>query len=42
MQKALKEDEEMELWFGAGAERTIRVFEIYLPTWKAGGADRSR
>jgi len=41
MQKALKEDEEMELWFGAGAER-IRVFEIYPAHVEAGGADRSR
>jgi hypothetical protein len=33
MQKALKEDEELAVWFGSGAER-IRVLEIYLPTWK--------
>jgi hypothetical protein len=33
MQKALKEDEELALWFGSGSDR-IRVFEIYLPTWK--------
>jgi hypothetical protein len=33
MQKALKEDEELAVWFGAGAER-IRVLEIYLPNWK--------
>jgi hypothetical protein len=33
MQKALKEDEEIALWFGSGADR-IRVFEVYLPTWK--------
>jgi hypothetical protein len=33
MQKALKEDEELAVWFGTGADR-IRVFEIYLPTWK--------
>ena len=33
MQKALKEDEELAVWFGSGADR-IRVFEIYLPTWK--------
>jgi hypothetical protein len=33
MQKALKDDEELALWFGSGAER-IRVLEIYLPNWK--------
>jgi hypothetical protein len=33
MQKALKEDEELAVWFGTGAER-IRVLEIYLPNWK--------
>jgi hypothetical protein len=33
MQKALKEDEELVLWFGSGADR-IRVFEVFLPTWK--------
>jgi len=33
MQKALKEDEELALWFGNGSDR-IRVFEIYLPNWK--------
>jgi hypothetical protein len=33
MQKALKEDEELALWFGSGAER-IRVFDVYLPNWK--------
>jgi hypothetical protein len=33
MQKALKEDEELALWFGSGPDR-IRVFEIYLPNWK--------
>src|SRR5260370_37795438 len=33
MQKALKEDEELALWFGSGAER-IRILEIYLPNWK--------
>ena len=33
MQKALKEDEELALWFGSGADR-IRVFEVFLPTWK--------
>jgi hypothetical protein len=33
MQKALKEDEELSVWFGSGPDR-IRVLEIYLPTWK--------
>jgi hypothetical protein len=33
MQKALKEDEELTLWFGSGTDR-IRVFEVFLPTWK--------
>src|SRR5689334_4369879 len=33
MQKALKEDEELTLWFGSGADR-IRVLEVFLPTWK--------
>ncbi len=33
MQKALKEDEELAVWCGSGADR-IRVFEIYLPSWK--------
>jgi hypothetical protein len=33
MQKALKEDEELAVWFGNGPDR-IRVFEIYLPNWK--------
>ena len=33
MQKALKEDEELVLWFGSGTDR-IRVFEVFLPTWK--------
>ena len=33
MQKALKEDEELAVWFGGGADR-IRVLEIYLPSWK--------
>jgi hypothetical protein len=32
MQKALKEDEELMVFFQGGAER-IRVMEIYLPTW---------
>ena len=31
MQKALKEDEELVVWFGSGAER-IRVLEIFLPS----------
>jgi hypothetical protein len=31
MQKALKEDEELVVWFGSGAER-IRVMEIFLPS----------
>jgi hypothetical protein len=33
MQKALKEDEELVLWVGSGADR-IRVLEVFLPTWK--------
>jgi hypothetical protein len=33
MQKALKEDEELAVWFGTGPDR-IRVLEIYLPIWK--------
>src|SRR5690348_17005170 len=33
MQKALKEDEELVLWAGSGADR-IRVLEVFLPTWK--------
>ena len=33
MQKALKDDEELAVWCGSGADR-IRVFEIYLPSWK--------
>jgi hypothetical protein len=32
MQKALKEDEELMVFFHGGAER-IRVMELYLPTW---------
>ena len=32
MQKALKEDEELLVFFHGGAER-IRVMEVYLPTW---------
>ena len=31
MQKALKEDEELVVWFGSGAER-LRVMEIFLPS----------
>ncbi len=31
MQKALKEDEELMVWFSTGAER-IRVMEIFLPS----------
>jgi hypothetical protein len=33
MQKALKEDEELMVFFHGGAER-IRVMEVYLPTWR--------
>src|SRR6185437_4347840 len=33
MQKALKEDEELAVWFGGGPDR-IRVLEIYLPNWR--------
>lgn len=33
MQKALKEDEELAVWYGAGVDR-MRVHEIYMPTWK--------
>jgi hypothetical protein len=33
MQKALKEDEELAVWFGTGPDR-IRVLEIFLPTWR--------
>jgi hypothetical protein len=33
MQKALKEDEELMVFFHSGADR-IRVMEIYLPTWR--------
>jgi len=31
MQKALKEDEELVVWFASGGER-IRVMEIFLPS----------
>jgi hypothetical protein len=33
MQKALKEDEELAVWYESGAEK-IRVMEIFLPSWK--------
>jgi hypothetical protein len=33
MQKALKEDEELAVWFENGMEK-IRVMEIYFPSWK--------
>lgn len=33
MQKALKEDEELAVWYSGGAEK-IRVMEIYFPSWK--------
>ncbi len=33
MQKALKEDEELAVWFDNGAEK-LRVMEIYLPSPK--------
>ena len=33
MQKALKEDEELAVWFENGTEK-IRVMEIYFPSWK--------
>jgi hypothetical protein len=33
MQKALKEDEELMVFFHSGAER-IRVMEVYWPTWR--------
>ena len=33
MQKALKEDEELAVWFENGREK-IRVLEIYFPSWK--------
>ena len=32
MQKSLKEDEELAVWYGTGPDR-IRVFEIYFPAW---------
>ncbi len=33
MQKALKEDEELAVWYSGGTEK-IRVMEIYFPSWK--------
>jgi hypothetical protein len=33
MQKALKEDEELVVWFQNGAER-IRVIEVIMPSWR--------
>jgi hypothetical protein len=33
MQKALKEDEELAVWFINGSEK-IRVLEIIFPSWK--------
>ena len=33
MQKALKEDEELAVYFQNGSEK-IRVMEIYFPNWK--------
>ena len=33
MQKALKEDEELQVFFQAGAER-LRVMEIFAPSWQ--------
>ena len=33
MQKALKEDEELQVYFQAGAER-LRVMEIFAPSWQ--------
>ena len=44
MQKALKEDEELALWFQHGAEK-IRVMEVYLPSWRVAvlsGTDADR
>ncbi|HLY15570.1 MAG TPA: hypothetical protein VKR61_00030 [Bryobacteraceae bacterium] len=32
MQKALKEDEELQVLFHAGGE-TVRVYEFFLPSW---------
>jgi hypothetical protein len=33
MQKALREDEELVVWFQNGAER-IRVIEVIMPSWR--------
>jgi hypothetical protein len=33
MQKALKEDEELVVWFQNGADR-IRVIEVIMPSWR--------
>ncbi|MGA2579581.1 MAG: hypothetical protein ABSH24_26550 [Bryobacteraceae bacterium] len=33
MQKALKEDEELLVWFHAGGE-TVRVLEFFFPSWQ--------
>jgi hypothetical protein len=33
MQKVLKDDEELVVWFQNGAER-IRVIEVILPSWR--------
>jgi hypothetical protein len=33
MQKALKEDEELTIWFENSAGK-IRIMEIFLPSWK--------
>ena len=46
MQKALKEDEELVVWFENGAEK-IRVLEIFMPSWRLAvlsghDADRNR
>jgi hypothetical protein len=44
MQRALKEDEELAVWFQSGAEK-IRVFEIFLPAPRVAvlsGVDQER
>ena len=46
MQKALKEDEELVVWFENGTEK-IRVLEIFMPSWRLAvlsgqDADRNR
>jgi hypothetical protein len=33
MQKALKEDEELVVWFQNGAEK-VRVIEVIMPSWR--------